>query len=310
MTAPSTGTVTDAMMADTLLAAGLDPEAAQAGPAALASPSYQALESCSAIVGGTFVKRMHPEVMPFFDPETAIAGAKLSVAGPSVLWSDPATCALAMDAAPSGFFTARQHHLQDAETLSAVMHALKAQHEGPALPGRFDPFAQIDRVIEAHGANGIPLPDDILYLRRLIAQAEALAESAPLAPCRNDGSASNILLGPGNKVLLVDFDRAGMNDPLYDLGALMAEVTDLESDMVAAFTAYHGSFDPVLFARARLWSHVDDLLHALWARLMAHTSERSSVEWLKYGEWRLLRLRVMLRHPAFEEKLRITEVAA
>ncbi|SFA88089.1 Thiamine kinase [Poseidonocella pacifica] len=305
-----TDLVTDAMLAETLSAAGLDPRDARPGPEALASPSYRALESQSAFVGETFVKRMHPEMMPWFDLDLALRGAATSLAGPKVVWGDAATGAIAMQAAPENWVTARQHHLQDADTMAAIVAALKTQHAGPALPTRFDPFALIDRVIEEHGARRIPLPDDILYLRRLIAQAEGLANASVLVPCRNDGSASNILLGPDNAVWLVDFDRCGMNDPLYDLGVLMAEVTDLETDMATAFTAYYGTFDPVNFARARLWSHVDDLLHALWARLMAHISERNTVEWLKYGEWRLLRLRMMLRHPAFEEKLRITEVAA
>ncbi|ANT62460.1 aminoglycoside phosphotransferase [Salipiger sp. CCB-MM3] len=304
--------VTDDMMAETLAAAGLDPAAATPGPAALASPSYKALESRSALAGGTFVKRMHPEMIHWFDLPAAIAGARAAGdtgAGPKVLWSDEATGAIAMTACAKGWVTARQHHLQDAQTVGTIMTALRKLHAGPALPRRFDPFAEIDRVIEAHGAQGIALPDDILWLRRLVAQAEPLLDGA-LAPCRNDGSSSNILIGPEGEVLLVDYDRAGMNDPLYDVGCLLAEMTDIETDMEAAYTAYAGSFDAAGFARARLWSHVDDLMHALWARLMSHLSERGAVEWLKYGEWRLLRLRMMLRHPSFEEKIRITGVAA
>ena len=42
----------------------------------------------------------------------------------------------------------------------------------------------------------------------LLDAARPILLAAPLAPCRNDGSSSNLMLGPGGRVLLVDFDRA------------------------------------------------------------------------------------------------------
>ncbi|EPX86014.1 phosphotransferase family protein [Salipiger mucosus] len=305
--------VTDEMMQEAIRAAGLPVEGARPGPAALASPSYMALESRSALAGDAFVKRIHPEMREWFDLGTAMQAAVAAGeagAGPRVLWHDAEMGAIAMEALGEGWVTGRQHHLQDAGTVTAIVAAMKCLHGGAAVAARFDPFARIDAVIEAHGKAGIALPDDFLWLRRVIAQIEPLTEGAALAPCRNDGSSSNVMLGPEGQVMLVDYDRAGMNDPLYDLGCLLAEMTDLESDMEAGFAAYTGGFDRAAFARARLWSHVDDMLHALWARLMAHRSERGAVEWLKYGEWRLLRLRMCLQHPTFEEKLRITGEAA
>lgn len=304
--------VTDEMMMETLRAAGLSEGTGRPGPAALASPSYMALESRSVLVDGQFVKRMHPEMLPWFDTGLAMTGARMAGkagVGPEVGWTDAESGSIAMTALEQGWTTARQHHLQDAATMDAIMGTVRRLHAGDPLPGRFDPFAAIDAAIEAHGAEGVPLPDDILWLRSVVAQAEPLMHGR-LVPCRNDGASSNILLGDDGTVMLVDFDRAGMNDPMYDVGCLLAELSDIESDMEAAFTAYAGSFEASQFARARLWSHVDDLLHGLWARLMASRSERGGVEWLKYGEWRLLRLRMMLRAPTFEEKIRIMGAAA
>lgn len=301
--------VTDEMMQQAIQAVGLPLEGVQPGPAALASPSYMALESRSAFAGGAFVKRMHPEMRAWFDPQTAmqaaVAAGEAGV-GPRVLWQDAETGTIAMDALGQGWATARQHHLQDPATLAAIMSAMTRLHGMAPLGSRFDPFKRIEAVIEAHGEAGVALPDDILWLRRVVARIEKVMDGAKLVPCRNDGSSSNIMIGPEGRIMLVDYDRAGMNDPLYDIGCLLAELTDLESDMKAGFTAYWGAFDRHAFARARLWSHVDDMLHALWARLMAYRSERGAVEWLKYGEWRLLRLRMTLQDPTFEEKLRLT----
>ena len=37
---------------------------------------------------------------------------------------------------------------------------------------------------------------------------------------------------------------------------------------------------------------------------MAHVSARGGIEWLKYGEWRLMRLRLALNHPDYEQMIR------
>ncbi|PTW46626.1 phosphotransferase family protein [Rhodovulum kholense] len=308
--------VTDEMMAAACAAAGLARDGMRPGPAPLASPSYLALESASVLTGGVFLKVMHPEMREGFDLDAAMALARQAGeagVGPRVLWSDAAQGAIAMEALTEadGWHRAMQKDLQEPPVLAAAMAALKALHATPALATRFDPFAQIDAQIAEFGRIGAPLPDDIDWLRRLIGAAEpVLRTGATLAPCRNDGSASNLMLGPGGAVRLVDYDRAGMNDPLYDLGVLLAEATDFERDMRAGFAAYAGGVDDAGFARARLWSFVDDMLHALWARLKARTSVRGGVEWLKYGEWRLMRLRMALNHPQFEQKIRLAGGAA
>lgn len=307
--------VSDTEVSSALRAAGL-PAGVQAapGPAPLASPSYKALESRSVLTSGpegaVFLKVMHPEMRAGLDLDAAMQLAKqagTAGVGPKVLWADPASGAIAMEAlsADGGWSTANQYSLQDPSFLAAAMEALRKLHLTAALAYRFDPFAQIDAIIARTRQLGAPLPDDILWLRRLIAEIEPMMDGTPLAPCRNDGSASNLMAGATGEVRLVDFDRAGMNDPLYDVGALLAETTDFERDMRAGYTAYAGAFDEAGFARARLWSFVDDMLHALWSRLNAHTSARGSVEWLKYGEWRLMRLRMALGHPGLEEKIRI-----
>ncbi|WP_300585307.1 phosphotransferase [Marivita sp.] len=305
--------VDDTMMAEAVAAAGLSMDGAKPGPAPLASPSYKALESRSVFAEGAFVKRMHPEMMQGFDLEAAMALASQAAqvgAGPEVIWHDATIGAVAMTDLSSEWRTANQASLQDLAVVTAAMSALKTLHGTQALVRRFDPFAQIDELIKSLGREAGALPDDIVWLRRLIAQLEPMMEGGKLAPCRNDGSSSNLMIGPNGAVLLVDFDRAGMNDPLYDVGCLLAEITIHERDMQPGYLAYAGEFDKAGFARARLWSFVDDLLHALWSRLKSKTSQRGAIEWLKYGEWRLIRVRMALMHPQFEEKIRLSGLAS
>ena len=295
-------------MAETLLAAGFSMEGAVPGPSPLASPSYKALESRSVLIGDMFAKRVHPEMREGFDFTAAMQAAHHAGeagVGPKVLSFNAETGFIAMQALLKGWSTADQGTLQDAGVVASAMAAMKAFHQTAPLLSRFDPFAQIDALIRKLRELDAPLPEDIVWLRRLIAQIEPMRQTGALLPCRNDGSSSNLMVGPDRQVMLIDFDRAGMNDPLYDVGCLLAEVTDFERDMRPGYIAYAGAFDETGFARARLWSHVDDLLHALWARTKARTSQRQSLEWLKYGEWRLMRVRMALMHPSFEEKIRI-----
>lgn len=306
--------VTDQMIADAVTAAGLTTETIRGpGPGPLASPSYKALESASVFAdgpeGAVFVKVLHPEMALALDMEAAmqlaVQAAKAGV-GPRVIWCDAVSGAIAMEALTdtAGWKTARQFALQDAGFLARTIAAIRKLHQTEPLGARFDAFAQIDALADRIGKAGLAMPEDYFWLRRLVGQLEFMLEDVSLAPCRNDGSASNLMIGPGGAPLLIDFDRAGMNDPLYDIGLLLAETTDFERDMHAGFAAYAGAFDEVGFARARLWTLVDDMLHAMWGRLMAGKSTRGSVEWLKYGEWRLMRLRLGLNHPQFEEKIR------
>lgn len=309
--------VTDEMLAGAVSGAGLSGGDMRPGPIALASPSYKALESASVFVtspdGPRFIKVMHPEMSSTFDLATAdmlaVAAGRAGV-GPHVTWSDPTQGAIAMEALTEkdGWRTANQHCLQSPAVLASAMAMIRTLHKKTSLKVNFNPFTQIDVAIGGADRTGAPLPDDTLWLRRLVAQIEPMALGVKRVPCRNDGSASNILVGPGDTVLLIDFDRAGLNDPLYDVGVLLAEVTDFESDMKAGYMAYAGDFDEAGFARARLWSFVDDMLHAVWARQMAHGSVRTGLEWLKYSEWRFMRLRMALNHPQFEEKLRTAGV--
>lgn len=286
-----TALVTDHMLAEVLETAGITD--AVAGPDALASPSYLALESRS-VFGmrdgqRVFMKVMHPEMRGGFDLAAAMALATAAGdagAGPCVVWSEGA--AIAMQAVNGG--PARQSTLQDAAFMRAAMGSLKRLHGCPALAGRFDPYAQIEAMTD--------LPEDAPWIFALLDSIREPLMAAPTVPCRNDGSSSNLMTNG----LLVDYDRAGMNDPMYDVGALLAEMTDFEEDMRPAFAAYGGS--EADFARARLWSIVDDVLHGLWARGHGKTSVRRAVEWVKYSEWRLMRARMQLSHPQFELKAR------
>ncbi|MCB5410452.1 phosphotransferase family protein [Pseudogemmobacter faecipullorum] len=285
------------------------------GPVALASPSGRGLEGEGVFLdlaggGSGYLKLFHPEVLPFFDLATGFEVARRAGAAgiaPAVLWSDTAAGAILFAAAPSGWREAKLSDYLSPALRQAKLTALRRLHELPATGQRFDAFARTDALIAEARARQIALPEDLAWCMELLEAARPVLEAAPLALCRNEGTVSNLLIGPGAGVMLIDFDRAGLNDPMYDLGAVLAEMCVEERDMEQAFLYYRGKSDPAGFARARIWSALDDLMHALYCRVLGHISGRKALEWLKFGEWRLMRARLMLSHPGFEEKIRIAK---
>lgn len=308
---------TDATPEAAMAAAGLAGAQLAPGPEAVISPTHRAVESrCWRVTGPDgarlFLKILHPELRPHVDAVAAMEGATLAGrlgVSPAVIWADAGMGAVLMADMEGAFRTGDMALMQRPGVMAGAMAALRRLHGGPALSARFDPFAEIARLRAAAEGAAAPMPDDLPWILRMVAEIGAVAAGAPLAPCRNDGCASNLLVGEGGAVLLVDFDRAGMNDPLYDVGVLLAEQTAFESEMMASFAAYAADADPSGFARARLYAAVDDVMQALWSLTMAATTTRRHLEFLKYGQWRLMRARLALRHPQFEEKLRIASEA-
>lgn len=100
---------------------------------------------------------------------------------------------------------------------------------------------------------------------------------------------SNILLGPGIAVLLVDFDRAVNADPFYDLGALSLDICRNDDERQEMLEMYCGHTGAALLARVKLYAIVDDFLWGCWALLAELSPAMRGPELLKYTSNRFLR---------------------
>jgi thiamine kinase-like enzyme len=112
------------------------------------------------------------------------------------------------------------------------------------------------------------------------------------------------MVGPDGAALLLDYDRAGMNDAFYDMAALLTESCAFESEAAAALERRFGRVEAAVLDRCVVLGAADDLMNALWAAVSAATSPRRHVEFKKYSEWRYLRCRSAVGDPRFEERLR------
>ena len=148
------------------------------------------------------------------------------------------------------------------------------------LRARFDPAA-----LDAVGGLRMLL-EAAFQIERMIA-----ASGVDTVPAHADGLASNMLIGPGGRVRLVDFDEARNVDPYYELALLANEVFEEENDYLPALEMFEGKARQPSLRRTRLYCIADDLASALWGLFMDATSPRKEVEFYRYACWRLLRCR-------------------
>jgi thiamine kinase-like enzyme len=200
---------------------------------------------------------------------------------------------------------ARLDDLTRPEVLQAAIAAKRAVRQGPALPRTWDVFDRVRLYARTAQAGGTAMPGDMPVLLARVAEiGSALAAAGrDEAPCHNDGHASNLLLDPDGKVLLADFDCAGQADPCYDLAVLLNEASSAGVDWRAGVEIDQGRCDQRVLNRCRAYAVADDLLWGLWGLTLSAISPRRDIEFLKYGEWRLLRCRMALREPGFADRL-------
>lgn len=280
------------------------------GVPAIASPMWQAVEWANWIVTSDdekealFLKVLEPDLAGIIDVQAAhagaIAGAAAGVA-PAVEFFLPEDCAIGFAYLPSPWRSAWLDDLQKPDAMAGAIAAKTAFRQGAPLARQWDVFAEVEAWVARAAASGTSMPSDMPALIDAVRTAGTAIAAAgkDLAPCHNDGQASNLLLAPDGRVMLCDFDCAGQADPYYDLAVLLNEACAFEKDWWQGIAMQDGTCRDSAFNRCRLYGFADDVLWGLTGLVLSRTSPRRGLEFLKYGEWRLLRARMAQRAPGF-----------
>jgi hypothetical protein len=283
----------------------------------LASPSWRGVEGepwrVTAADGArtAFVKIMHSDVGAYVDRSCAFAAARQAGemgVGPRVSSVSDADGAIAMDdlSPAKGWRTGTLEQLLDAEVLEGAVRARAAFHRGKRLSRESSVFEQIDEIGREARKADARLPDDVAWLETNIRESGKAIRAAgmDLVPAHGDGNVSNLMVGPGKQVMLIDWDLAANRDPFEDIGSFLVEAHAFETEARSTFEMFYGRYDERLFNRAWLYGAADDLRWGLIGALMAATSPRGHLEYLKFANWRFLRCRMAVRDPRSAEKLR------
>lgn len=285
------------------------------GTAAVASPSYHAVESCGFVVAPTdgearyFLRLGADEVTDLVDAETANAAAhrfhSLGLS-PEPIGYDAGTASMLFARLGDGWRAARIDDLMKPKTVARLIE-MQTTIAGSVSTGRtWSVFDGIDQLWAIVSADATSLPGDVEWMLSWMTPIREAVSAAgvDLKPAHGDPQASNVMLGPDGKMQLVDFDMAADIDPYYQLGVQMNELYQFESQMRPLLEMHDGGFSERNFNRCRVYAAADDLYWALRSLVLELRSPPRGVEFLKYAGWRFLRCRMLLGQPDFEARLR------
>ena len=190
---------------------------------------------------------------------------------------------------------------KDHAAVVRAAHAFRQLHQcGHAFETRFELFEQIDNYLGVVQKLRAAIPDGYESVHK---QAEAvrtalLAHTLPIAPCHCDPLAEN-LLDTGERMVIIDFEYSGNNDPMWDLGDLSVEAEfDSERDRVFMNAYFDGEAPAFDMGRMVLYKAMCDLLWTLWG-VVQHANDNPAEDFWAYAVNRLDRCRLLMATAEF-----------
>jgi thiamine kinase-like enzyme len=194
-----------------------------------------------------------------------------------------------------------------AEHAEEIARALRRFHDSAVtLPTRFwVPELLADYALRLHEHGGTP-PDTFTHAQTLATRIGAAIALAEQRPCHNDLLAGNLIRAHDDgRLLIVDWEYAGMGHPCFDLGNLAVNNDFDERDAERLLNAYHGA-PPSERQRAELWLMrvLSDAREGAWGVLQACISELD-FDFERYARTHFERMRDNAADPRFERCLEL-----
>jgi thiamine kinase-like enzyme len=203
-----------------------------------------------------------------------------------------------------GFLAGRTLQMDDirnVEIIPRVAAAVRQLHGGPAFQGSFD-MRQIRRYyLAVVQERGYRLPDDYLSLQDQVEQLEDAMKpgTETVVPCNNDLLAGNFI-DDGDRIWIIDYEYAGMNEPSFELGNIASEsFLDLGATQLLV-SSYWGRESAAKLARTRAWSLLARYGWTLWAAIQAGASSIDFDFW-SWGMQKYESARAELEGPEFDQ---------
>lgn len=180
--------------------------------------------------------------------------------------------------------------------LERAVEILKRTHEVLTFENDFNPFALLAIFTTMADGAGAQRSVDLDKATRAIEPLRPVLESTAAArvSCHNDPVPENFL-DTGSRLLLIDWEYSGRNDPAWDLASLSLEWDLSPAQERDALVAY-GSHDGALPLRVAAYRPVADLVWSVWATVQ--TAGKHG-DFTAYGEARLDRCLRAISAPAF-----------
>jgi thiamine kinase-like enzyme len=162
--------------------------------------------------------------------------------------------------------------MREPDMLVRVASALRAFHDGPTIPGRFDSFRVVELYRETALARGGAVPEAFDRAHDVAKAIEARRAAVEPRPCHNDLLNANFL-DDGEHLRIVDWEYAGMGDRFFDLAnfSINHELDSAESQMF--LRAYFGELRDEDVHALQLMRFMSDFREAMWGIVQTAVSE-------------------------------------
>lgn len=167
----------------------------------------------------------------------------------------------------AGAVTMNPERFRDLGSVARAARAFRQIHEcGRSFATRFELFQMIDNYLGLLNGKDARIPDGYAAVQR---EAEAVRAALgrhplPLRPCHCDPLCENFL-DTGARMRILDWEYAGNNDPMWDLGDLSVEAGFGPEQDAVQMEAYFGGRAPAFdTGRMVMYKAMCDLLWTLW----------------------------------------------
>lgn len=195
--------------------------------------------------------------------------------------------------------------LRDLDALRRTGKAFRQLHDcGEDFQGRFELFEQIDQYLDVLQGLNADLPPGFAEVQQdAEAVRDALSRHAlPSKPCHCDPMVENCI-DNGQKMFIIDFEYAGNNDPMWDLGDISVEGDFTDEQDRVFLEAYFGhrpdAFD---LGRMVMYKAMCDLLWTLWG-VVQHANQNPVDDFWAYAVGRLERCKKLMASVDFSKHL-------
>ncbi len=194
---------------------------------------------------------------------------------------------------------------KDPGSLARSAVALRRMHQHPQRFGtRFDVFEKIDEYLQLLEKLDAALPEGYRAVKKEADAVRRVLQAKPvaLAPCHCDPLAENFI-DTGERVYIVDWEYAGNNDPMWDLGDLSVEAGfDAEQDRLLLEAYFEGDPPVDQVGRMVMYKMLCDLLWTLWG-IVQHANDNPAEDFWAYALNRYQRCRKLMEDADFSRHL-------
>jgi thiamine kinase-like enzyme len=238
------------------------------------------------------------------DEEVAARSAAAAGVNAEVVFFD-STDGLMVTRFVDGAATMSAARFRDLGAVARAGHAFRQLHTNAApFATDFTLFPMIDEYKALLASKGAALPDGYDDIQRQAEAVRATLEAAPvpLVPCHCDPLCENFL-DTGQRMYIIDYEYAGNNDPMWDLGDLSVEGEFGPEQDAALLRAYFDDDPPAdQIGRMVAYKALCDLLWTLWG-VIQHVNENPADDFWAYAVGRFERCKALMSTPAFDARV-------